>query len=310
MGARLTFAGSDRSRPRGRGPGRPRTAFVLSGGGNQGVAQVGMLRALLERGIVPDVVVGTSVGALNGAAIAYAPNLTGVARLEAVWNTLTAADVFPGGRLHRAWNVVRRGTHLFPSDGLEALIARATPARTFGDLAVPLRVVATDLDTGDEVVLARGPLQPALLASAALPGVFPIVEHDGRRLVDGGVVNSVPLWHALCGPTGRVYVLNVSAGASDRPLRSPLDVVMTSFQHARSQRFDLEMRAAPADVEVVVLPRPPDPRDLFDFSGAPELIAQAHRLACEALDAAPRPGAARAEPIRLRIGRRRRGDVA
>ena len=262
----------------------PRTAFVLSGGGNQGVAQVGMLRAVLERGIVPDVVIGTSAGALNGAAVAYSPNLTGVAQLDAVWTSLTAADVFPGCRLSRAWNLVRRETHLFEATGLDALVDRATPARSFADLAVPLRVIATDLDTGEEVVFARGPLKPALLASAALPGVFPIVEHDGRRLVDGGVVDSVPLWHAFAGPVDRVIVFNVSAGAADRDERSPLDVVMTSFMHSRSQRFELEMRNIPAGVEVIVLPRPTDARELFDFSGGRELIDEAHRLAAAELD--------------------------
>jgi NTE family protein len=278
MGTRLTFPGN---RVRGRqGPAanRPRTAFVLSGGGNQGVSQVGMLRALLEHGIVPDVVVGTSAGALNGAAVAYAPNLTGVAQLAAVWEQLRAEHVFPGGRIHRAWNVVRRGTHLFESTGLAALIHHSTPARSFSDLEVPLRVVATDLDTGEEVVLVRGPLKPALLASAALPGVFPIVHHDGRRLVDGGVVNNVPMWHALSGPIDRIYVLNVSAGAGERAERSPLDVVMTSFQHARSQRYELELRYAPPEVEVIELPRPLDTRDLFDFAGAHELIDQAYDL--------------------------------
>jgi NTE family protein len=257
----------------------------LSGGGNQGVAQVGMLRALLERGIVPDVVVGTSAGALNGAGVAYAPNLTGVAQLAAVWEQLRADQVFPGGKIHRAWNVVRRGTHLFENTGLAALIDHATPARSFADLEIPLRVVATDLDTGDEVVLARGPLKPALLATCALPGVFPIVDHDGRRLVDGGVVNSVPLWHALSGPVDRVFVLNVSAGIGERIERSPLDVVMTSFMHARNQRFELELRHVPENIEVVVLPRPADPRDLFDFSGARELIDAAYEMACETLDA-------------------------
>jgi NTE family protein len=294
MGARPPIEQTGRfrkERPRA----RSRTAFVLSGGGNQGVAQVGMLRALLERGIVPDVVVGTSAGALNGAAVAYAPNLTGVDRLEAVWTSLTAADVFPGGRLTRAWNVVRRGTHLFGREGLEMIIDRASPARSFADLAVPLRVIATDLDTGEEVVLARGPLKPALLASAALPGVFPIVLHAGRRLVDGGVVNSVPLWHALSGPVDRVYVCNVSAGASDRIERSPLDVVMTSFTHARSQRFELELRYAPPNVRIVVLPRPPDPRDLFDFSGGEALIAEAYRLACEELDRPEEPASIEAQ---------------
>ena len=156
-----------------RPPEAPRTAFVLSGGGNQGVSQVGMLRALLERDIVPDVVIGTSAGALNGAAVCYAPNLTGVAQLAAVWEQLRSDHVFPGGKIHRAWNVVRRGTHLFESEGLEALIQHSTPARSFSDLEIPLRVIATDLDTGEEVVLARGPLKPALLASTALPGRVP-----------------------------------------------------------------------------------------------------------------------------------------
>jgi NTE family protein len=264
---------------------RPITAFVLSGGGNQGVSQVGQLRALIERDILPDIVVGTSAGALNGAAVAYAANLTGLDHLAAVWCSLDAATVFPGGRLSRAWNVVRRGTHLFTNDGLAQVIEDATPARSFSDLSIPLRVVAADFDTGDEVVFTAGPLPPALLASAALPGAFPVVEHDGRRLVDGGVVNSVPLWHALSGPVDRVFVLNVSHSVGDRPPRSPLDVVMTSFAHARNMRYELERRWAPEHVEIVELPRPRDTRDLFDFSGGADLIAAAHEHSAEALDA-------------------------
>jgi NTE family protein len=282
---------------------RPRVAFVLSGGGNQGVAQVGMLRALIERGIVPDVVVGTSAGALNGAAVAYSPTVAGIARLANVWIELCTADVFPGGRLHRAWNVVRRGTYLFESTGLEDLIDRSTAARSFADLAVPLRVVATDLDSGEEVVLANGPLKPALLASAALPGVFPIVAHDGRRLVDGGVVNTVPLWHAVSGPVDQVYVMNVTGSVNDRAPRSPLDVVMASFTHSRNQRFELELRHAREDVDICVLPRPRDTRDLFDFNGAEALIDEAYELTNRALDARE-PVAV--EPQQLRVPLRRR----
>jgi len=263
---------------------RVRTAFVLSGGGNQGVAQIGMLRALIERDIVPDVVVGCSAGALNGAALCYAPNLTGIARLGAVWSELGTNDVFPGGKLTRAWNVVRRGTHLFANDGLAQVIDRATPARSFADLRIPLRVIAADLDTGDEVVFARGPLRPALLASAALPGVFPVIQHDGRQLVDGGVIDAVPLWHALCGPIDRIFVLNVSHGVTDRAMRSPLDVVMTSFAHSRNMRYELDRRYAPDHIEIVELPRPSDPRELFDFSGASDLIEAAYALSAPALD--------------------------
>jgi NTE family protein len=305
MGTRLPFEGREKGRAE-RGHDRPRTAFVLSGGGNQGVSQVGMLRALLERGIIPDVVIGCSAGALNGSAICYAPNLTGVAQLAAVWEQLRADHVFPGGKIHRAWNVVRRGTHLFGNEGLAAVIHHSSPARSFSDLEIPFRVIACDLDTGEEVVLARGPLKPALLASAALPGVFPIVEHDGRRLVDGGVVNSVPLWHALSGPVDRVFVLNVSASPGDRPLRSPLDVVMTSFSHARSQRYDLEMRFTPNDVQVIELPRPRDVRDLFDFSGARELIDEAYDLTCGALDRLERETVVEIHPVDEAITAERR----
>jgi len=294
MGTKLPFPAGRRVGS-AEDPARPRTAFVLSGGGNQGVSQVGMLRALLERGILPDVVIGTSAGALNGAAVAYAPNLTGVAQLAAVWEQLQADHVFPGGRIHRAWNIVRRGTHLFGNEGLAALIHHSTPARSFSDLEVPLRVIATDLDTGEEVVLARGPLKPALLASAALPGVFPIVTHGGRRLVDGGVVNNVPLWHALSGPVDRIFVLNVSSGVGDHAVRSPLDVVMTSFMHARNQRYELERRHAIERIEVVDLPRPRDTRDLFDFSGAHDLIETAYELSMEKLDAYERECAAARE---------------
>ena len=136
--------------------------------------------------------------------------------------------------------------------------------------------------------------------------MFPIVHHDGRRLVDGGVVDNVPLSHALAGPVDRVFVLNVSSGMSERVERSPLDVVMTSFTHARSQRYELELRLVPPEIEVIELPRPPDPRDLFDFSGARELIDAAYELANEALDRAAVPRADRASSAAASAAARRR----
>jgi NTE family protein len=272
----------DRHRRRVRGPAR--TAFVLSGGGNQGVSQVGMLRALIEREIYPDVVIGTSAGALNGAAIAAEPTLENIDRLDELWCSLQGTDVFPGSKLSRAWNVLRRDDHLFPNSGLAAVVYRSLSVRTFAELAVPLRVIATDLDTGEEVVFAQGPLGPALLASAALPGVFPSIRHDNRLLVDGAVVNSVPLWHGLAGPVDRVFVLNVTGSVADKISRSPLDVVLRAFAISRNQRFELELRHAPPEVEVMVLPRPSDPREVFDFSHSRELIDEAHRLTSRVLD--------------------------
>jgi NTE family protein len=260
------------------------TAFVLSGGGNGGVGQVGMLRALLERGYVPDVVVGTSAGALNGAAIATSPTVEKVDQLEGVWVSLRGEEVFPGGALKRAWNVLRRDDHLSSNAGLAAVVARAHPGKTFSDLAVPLRVVTTDLDTGDEIVIVAGEIEPALLASAAIPGIFPPVVLDGHRLVDGAVVNLVPISHALAGPTGRVFVLDTSDPIGDRPIRSPLDVAIRAFAISRDQRLELELQWVPPDVEVVMLPAARDAREFFDFSGAATIIAEAHDLAARALD--------------------------
>jgi NTE family protein len=269
--------GGDRSRG-------PVTAFVLSGGGNQGVAQVGMLRALIERGITPDVVVGTSAGALNGAAIATEPTLDKVEHLAAVWLGLRGEDVFPGGMFTRAWNVLRRGDHLSSNEGLQEVLKRAEHAPDFADLAVPLRVVATDLNTGDEILIVAGGVTPALLASAAIPGVFPPVEVYGHRFVDGAVVNLVPISHALAGPVDRIFILDVSNPLSNRTIRSPLDVAIRAFAISRDQRLELELQWVPPGVDVVLLPAPVDDRELFDFSGGEPLIEQAYVLAMRALD--------------------------
>jgi NTE family protein len=265
--------------------GRPRTAFVLSGGGNHGSAQVGMLMALLERGILPDVIVGSSAGALNGCGLGTDPTLGGVEHLASVWTSLRTEHIFPGGRIGRAWSLLSGGDHLYSNQGLADLIDRVARASRFSDLLVPLRVIATDLATGEEVVLASGPLKPALLASSALPGSFPPVVHDHRTLVDGGVVDNVPLCHALAGPVDRVFVLNVSGGVADGPVRNPLDVVLRAFAIARNQRFERELATAPPSIEVIVLPRPADGRSPFDFTGAETIIDEAHALAGRFLDA-------------------------
>ncbi len=282
---------------------------MLSGGGNLGVSQVGMLRALIERGILPDAVIGTSAGALNGAVIATTPTLEGVDRLTDVWCSVRTSEVFPGGKLSRAWNVLSRDDHLFSNEGLQAVIERAAPAPTFDQTAVPLRVVATDLQSAEEIVLAAGPIAPALLASSALPGVYPPIEHDGRTLVDGAVTNAVPISHALAGAVERVYVLDVSGGGpGDRPIRSPLDVAVRAFNISRNQRFDLEMRNTPDDVDVIVLPRPDDNRELLDFSDALMVIIEAHALVAKFLDAGPATMVNR--PPKRRWWQRRRDRVA
>lgn len=259
-------------------------AFVLSGGANMGCAQVGMLQALFEHNITPDLLVGTSVGALNAAAVATNPTLEGVLDLAELWRSIGTSDIFPGGPLTRAWNVVKRGAYLVDNTGLAKVIERATPVREIEDLQLPVRIVACDLATGEEIVLCRGPLKEALLASAALPGVFPPVRHDDRVLVDGGVVDAVPIWHALSDDIDEIYVLNVSGGGSLKNLRTPLDVMTRSFSISRNLRFDVEQRNASHNTQVYVLPRPTDHREMYDFDHSERLIQETYKLAYAYLD--------------------------
>lgn len=268
-----------------------RRAFVLSGGANMGCAQVGMLQALFEHNITPDILVGTSVGALNAAAVATNPTLEGVMELSDLWKSLTTSDIFPGGAISRAWNIVKRGAYLVDNTGLEKVIERATPVREIEDLQLPIRIVACDLATGEEVVFCRGPLKQALLASAALPGVFPPVRHDGRVLVDGGVVDAVPIWHALSDDIDEIYVLNVSGGGSLKNLRTPLDVMTRSFSISRNLRFDVEQRNALHETDVYVMPPPNDYREMYDFNHSDRMIDEAYKLTYAYLDdqRLPRP---------------------
>jgi NTE family protein len=263
--------------------GRERHVFVLSGGANRGVLQVGMLRAVLERGIVPDVVIGCSAGAMNGAWVCAHPHAGAIDELAAIWASLRSDVIFPGGTLARTWNVIRRGNHLVPNTGMASLVAR-TAAPTFADLTVPLRVVATDFGTGEEVVFASGPLPPALLASASLPGLFPPVEHAGRVLVDGAVVDTVPLSHALAGPPATIWIFDVSGAIQPRTIRNPLDSVMHAFAISRKQRYLIERDQAPAHFDIVELPVAHDDRSIFDMAGAETLVDEAHAVAARFLD--------------------------
>jgi NTE family protein len=255
---------------------------VLSGGGNRGATQVGMLRALVEAGVRPGAVVGTSVGSLNAAALANDPTHGGVDMLEDVWLGISRERLFADGRLTRAWRLASRASHLWANDGLSALID-TFGVNDFSELQVPLRVIATDLTTGAEAVFASGPLKPALLASCALPGLYPPVHHGGRVLIDGGVVNNVPVAHALAGPVGHVYVCDTSADLDTAQPRSALEVMLRAFAIARHGRARRDQERYEHDPRVTFLPRVEDKRRPFDFSECPAYIEAGYRAASEFL---------------------------
>jgi len=182
------------------------TAFVFAGGGSLGAIEAGMLRALIAHGERADFIVGASAGAINGAYFAGDPCPSGIDKLEAIWRGLKREHIFPLGWRNILQLILRRD-HLVPSHGLRRLLEEYLPYRRLEDAKIPVHVVATDLATGAEVVLKRGPAIEAILASAAIPGVFPSVNLDGRELVDGGVCNNTPISTAVQLGADRIVVL-------------------------------------------------------------------------------------------------------
>jgi NTE family protein len=190
---------------------------VLGGGGARGAAQVGVLQGLFEAGLEPPVaVVGASVGALNGSAIAAYPSLAGTMMLREVWMSRQALDVFHAHPLGVMLSGLRRDQlSAFPQGNVRRLIERAqalTGMTTFEQLRVPLAVVATDLNAGIPVVFRSGLLTPALLASTAIPGLFPSVRIDDREHLDGGVVDNTPMDIAINDGAKEILAISLMGG--------------------------------------------------------------------------------------------------
>ncbi len=166
------------------------TAFVLGGGGHLGAHEVGMLRALLERGIVPDLVIGTSIGAINGAFVAADPSATTVEALQGLWSSIQDADVLGGSLFTRLQTFAKTRTHAHSNTGMRRLLEQALPVRRFEDLVVPFQCVAASIERSQPRYFDSGPLVRAILASSAVPGLLPPVEIDGEHFIDGGPVTS------------------------------------------------------------------------------------------------------------------------
>jgi NTE family protein len=259
-------------------PTHPSTVFVLGGGGNLGAIQVGMLRALAGHGVVPDALVGCSVGAINAAALASDPTTAGVEKLTRLWSQLDDEVICPPGRLSGLLLLTRKYRSLQSNEALRRLLESSLSYRRFEQAQVPLSVVATSLRTGRDHWFTSGDVIPAVLASSALPAVFPPVEIAGERYIDGAVVDNVPISRALVLGAERVYVLHV--GNFDRPRpepRRPIDALLQSFSIARNYRFQSEVGSPPAGVELTVLPSiDPGPIKPNDFSRSRALIERAY----------------------------------
>lgn len=264
-----------------------RTAFVLSGGGNLGALQVGMLRALLERRIEPDLILGCSVGALNGAALATDPSLVMVGRLQEMWRGLASENVMPAG-LFPAVQLARKGIAIHDNANLRRVLESVLGSKEFEDLQVPFQCVATALIEGTETWFDQGSLVDPIIASSAIPAVYPPVEIDGVKYLDGAIVNDVPVSRAVSLGCDRIFVLHV--GAWDRPRpepKRPIDMATYAYWLARRSRFQRDLASIPSNIEVLVLPPGATPVIKYnDFGHSDEMISTSYLATSAFLDAA------------------------
>jgi NTE family protein len=254
-----------------------RTAFVLAGGGSLGAVQVGMLQALLAAGEQPDFLVGSSVGALNACYLAAYPNLAGVEQLAKIWSGLRRSDIFPLS-LATALAVMRRRDYVVDPEPLRRLVSAALPFSRLEEAPLPVHLVATDMQ-GVAALLSRGSAVDAIMASAAVPGVFPAVEIDGAALMDGAVAANTPLGAAAALGARRIVILPTGyacdllappAGAVARALHAiTLLIAWQLIRDIERLSPEVELRLVPALCPLDVSP--------YDFTRASALIERARR---------------------------------
>lgn len=250
------------------------TAFVLSGGASLGAVQVGTLRALAEADITPDVIVGTSVGAVNGGWIASRCDVDGIQSLAATWRSMSRGDVFPTRPLTGLLGFLGKRRNLVPDTGLRRLLTANLQFARLEDAPIPLHVVATDVLSGVDVLLSRGDAVDAILASAAIPGIFPPVMIDGREHIDGGVVNNTPVSHAIALGADTVWVLptGYACALRDAP-KGALSMALHGFTLAINRQLAIDVERYEATVDLRVIPPPcPIRTTPVDFSRASQLI--------------------------------------
>jgi len=251
--------------------GPPEIAFVLGGGGVHGAVEVGMLRALEEHGIRPQLILGTSIGALNGVMLAADPDRA-VERLTALWLDIEQGNPFEAPLREQVANIARTWTHLHGNERLRRMLLNTVPVRTFEELQIPFACVAASVERASAHWFLRGALVPALLATTAVPGLLPPVEIDGEHFLDGGLVDSIPVDRAVELGAHRIFVLQV--GRIEQPLRAPArpwEVATVAFEIARRHRFAEALANLPPGVEVHVLPTGLDAERAAGLTGLSQL---------------------------------------
>jgi len=247
-------------------------AFVLQGGASLAAAQVGMLRALTAAGVHPDLVVGTSAGALNAVGFAQNPTPEGLDELGRLWTSARRGDVFHLSARSLITGLTGRSSSLAAPDRLRALLERGLRIRDLGDTVIPAYVVATDAVTGGPVVLSEGSAVEALLASSSIPGILPPVLLDGRLLVDGGVSADIPILQAEALGATTSYVLPaLFAPAPAATAAGAVSVLLRTIGRMLERSTLRDLAAARGDVRVLPALDSPGTNPL-DFRRAAEYI--------------------------------------
>jgi NTE family protein len=256
-----------------------KTAFVFAGGGSLGAIQVGMLRTLLAAGVRPDFVVGASVGAINAGYFAGAPDPEGVATLARIWSGLRRSDIFPL-TLASAFGLLRHPGNLVDPGGLRRLLAANLPIPRLEDAQIPLNIMATN-QQGQAVRLSSGPAVEAILASTAIPGVFPPVHIEGEALMDGAIAANTPMLLAAELGASRIIILPTGyACALKEPPTRAAGKALHAITLMITWQLMHELQRIPEDVEVHIVPTLcPLAVSPFDFSAATELIERGAQTA-------------------------------
>jgi NTE family protein len=255
---------------------QPKTAFVFAGGGSFGAIQVGMLHALAAHGVVADVVFGSSVGALNGAYYAGTPTIEGIRQLETIWRSLHRRDVFQV-TWRSVLGFVRRRDFLVTSEGLRQIVDKHLPYRNLEEAKIPVHIVATDILSGETVVLSKGPAAQAILASAAIPPAFAPVKFENLYLADGAISSNTPVKVAVALGARRLIILPTGyACARESPPSGALANALHALTLLIARQLLSELEGLDPRVDYfIVPPLCPLTGSPYDFSQTSQLIARA-----------------------------------
>lgn len=247
-----------------------------------------MLQALYEHGISPDLIVGTSAGAVNGAFIASRPATPATAQeLEALWREMCTLQVFPPNPVTAGLGLIGDHDYLVSNSGVKRVLEQHAGFKRMEDARIPFSVVTTDVLTGEKYRISRGPAEPAVLASAAIPGVFPSIEFDGRHLVDGGVAENTPIADAVEMGATTIYVLPTGGPcALPKPPSGAVQMLVHALTLLINQRLAQDIETYSKQVELTVFPPPcPQPVPAWDFGQAQQLISAGYESASQVLSA-------------------------